>query len=172
MAETPTTSESPFAACVECGAQRHPEGRFCWLCGCVLPEMAAPVKEKTVVAEAAPASLSAGQQRLLIWMAVILVAIVGFGVLASKDWTIAILFAVAVVPTLLIVLVGTTSARARGTPWTPTKTVAVAATTAASTVLTTVIVVIVVLAVAVLVLFAMIIAMFEQCLQMLGGGGS
>lgn len=167
-----TTASSPFASCPQCGAQRHPEGRFCWLCGGVLPEIAASVTKKDAPAEAVPSTLSATQQRLMIWMAVILVAIVGFGVLASKDWTLAILFAIAVVPTLLVVLVGTTSARARGTPWTPGKTAAVAATTAASTVLTTVIVVIVVLAVAVLVLFAMIIAMFQQCLEMLGGGGS
>lgn len=165
-------TESPFAKCAECGADRHPRGRFCWLCGTVLAEMAAPAKEEVVIAEVVPTGLAPGQQRLLIWLAVILVAIVGFGALASRDWTIAILYGVAVVPTLLIVLVGTTSARARGAPWTPGKTVAVAATTAAGTVLTTAIVVIVVLAVAVLVLFAMIIAMFEQCVQALGGGGS
>ena len=165
-------TENPFARCAECGAQRHPEGRFCWLCGAVLPEMAAPAKEVIVIAEEVPTGLASGQQRLLIWLAVILVAIIGFGALASQDWTIAILYGIAVVPTLLIVLVGTTSARSRGTPWTPGKTVAVAATTAAGTVLTTVIVVVVVLAVAVLVLFAMIIAMFEQCVQALGGGGS
>ena len=165
-------TDNPFARCAECGAQRHPEGRFCWLCGGALPEITAPAKEATVIAEDGPGRLSSGQQRLLIWMAVILVAIVGFGVLASRDWTIAILYAVAVVPTLLVVLVGTTSARARGTPWSPGKTAAVAATTAAGTVLTTVAVVIVVLAVAVLVLFALIIAMFQQCLEALGGGGS
>jgi hypothetical protein len=100
------------------------------------------------------------------------VAVVGFGVAAAQDWSIAILYAVAVVPTLLIVLLGTTRARAKGTPWTPGKTAAVAATTAAGTVLTTVIVVVVVLAVAVLVAFAMLIALFEQCVQALGGGGS
>jgi hypothetical protein len=172
MVETKATSASPFSHCAECGAERHPEGRFCWLCGAVLADIVLPQKEEVIVAEVVPASLSAGQQRLLIWLAVVLVAIVGFGALASQDWIIASLFAVVVVPTMLVVLLGTTSARVRGTPWTPGKTVAVAATTAASTVLTTVIVVIVVLAVAVLVLFAMIIALFEQCLQMLGGGGS
>jgi hypothetical protein len=108
----------------------------------------------------------------LIWLLVIVVAVVGFGVLASKDWLIAALYAVAVVPTLLVVLLGTTLARSQGTEWTPGKTAAVAVTTAVGTVLTTVIVVVVALAVAVLVLFAMVIAMFEQCLQALGGGGS
>jgi hypothetical protein len=103
---------------------------------------------------------------------VIVVALVGFGVAASKDWLVAILYSVAVVPTLLVVLLGTTLARSKGAPWTPGKTAAVVATTAAGTVLTTVIVVVVLLAVAVLMVFAMFIALFEQCVQMLDGGGS
>jgi hypothetical protein len=146
------------------------EGRYCWLCRAVLPEILSPAKNEIIVAEVVGSRLSAGQQRLLIWLAVFVVAVVGFGVAAAQDWIIAILYAVAVVPTLLVVLLGTTMARAQGTAWTPGKTAAVAVTTAVGTVLTTVLVVVVALAVAVLVIFAMIIALFEQCLQALGGG--
>ena len=168
-------TENPYAVCAECGAQRHPKGRYCWLCGGVLPEVVSPSKaaeSEVPVAELASAGLADSQQRLLIWLGVIVVAVLGFGVAAAKDWAIAILYAVAVVPTLLVVLFGTMLARAKGTPWTPGKTAAVVVTTAAGTVLTTVMVVVVVLAVAVLVAYATIIALFEQCLQMLGGGGS
>jgi hypothetical protein len=131
-----------------------------------------PAKEKeeepVIVAEVV--GISPGHQRLLVWLAVIVVAIVGFGVAASQDWVVAALYVVAVVPTLLVVLVGTSSARARGQPWSPAKTTAVAASTAAGTVLTTIAVVIVTLAVIVPVLFAMVIAMVQQCFQALGGG--
>ena len=100
----------------------------------------------------------------------IVAALIGFGLLASQDWIWATLFAVAVVPTLLVVLIGTTSARSMGQPWTPAKTAGVAVATAATTVVSTIAIVIVVAAVAVLVLFAAIIALFEQCLRALGGG--
>ena len=145
------------------------------MCGGALPEVLSPTtpaKSEIPVAELATSGLADSQQRLLIWLGVIVVAVVGFGVAAAKDWAIAILYVCAVVPTLLVVLFGTTLARAKGTPWSPGKTAAVVVTTAAGTVVTTVIVVVVALAVAVLVAFAMIIALFEQCLQMLGGGGS
>jgi hypothetical protein len=172
MSQPQSTFDSPFARCAECGAQRHAEGRFCWLCGGVLPGLHLPASEEIIIAEVVGSRLSAGQQRLLIWLAVFLVAVVGFGVAAAQDWIIAILFAVAVVPTLLVILFGTTLARAQGTPWTPRRTAVVAATTVAGTVLTTVIMVVVAFAVVVLLLFAMFIALFHQCVQALSGGGA
>lgn len=172
MSQTQSKFDSPFARCAECGALRHAEGRFCWLCGAVLPEIFSPASEEIIVAEVVGSRLSARQQRLLIWLAVLLVAVVGFGVAAAQDWVVATLYAVAVVPTLLVILFGTTLARAQGTPWTPGKTAVVAATTVAGTVLTTVIMVVVVFAVVVLLLFAMFIALFHQCLQALSGGGA
>jgi hypothetical protein len=119
------------------------------------------------VAELVP---SDSGHRLAIWLGVIVVMIVGFGVLASQDGLWAALFLIAVVPTMLVVLMGTTSARQRGQPWTPAKTAAVAVTTAATTVASTILIAIVVAAVAVLVLFAAVIALFQQCLNALGGG--
>jgi hypothetical protein len=152
------------------------QGRFCWLCGGELPALVAPsqeiveIKDQDDVIVAEAVGLSPGHQRLLTWLAVSVVAVLGFGVAASQDWFVAVLYVAAVVPTLLVVLIGTTSARARGQPWSPGKTAAVATTTLAGTVLTTVIVVIVTLAIMVLVLFAMVIALIQQCFQALGGG--
>jgi hypothetical protein len=177
MSKAASIAASPFASCPECGATRQPAARYCWLCGGVLPEIVAPppvAGKEIVAAQLAKDSsngLSPGQQRALVWLAVILVALLGFGVSVAADLTIGILYAVAVVPTLLVVLIGTTSARAKGQPWTPAKTVTVAATTAAGTVLTTIAVTVVALAVMVLVIFAAAIAMIAQCFQALGGGG-
>ncbi len=114
--------------------------------------------------------MSPAQQRLLTWLAVVVVAVLGFGVAVSQDWIVATIYAVIVLPTLLVVLIGSTAARTRGQPWTPGKTAAVATTTLAGTVLTTVIVVVVTLAVLVLVIFAMFIALIQQCFEALGGG--
>jgi len=158
--------QSPFACCGQCGAQRRVEARYCWLCGTAQPPLE-PTHPAPIVAELVRSDSS---QRLAIWLGVVVAAIVGFGVLASQDWLWAAIFLIAVVPTLLVVLVGTTSARQRGQPWTPAKTAAVAVTTAATTVASTIAIVIVVAAVAVLVLFAAVIAMFQQCLNALGGG--
>jgi hypothetical protein len=136
---------------------------------------AQPVAEPHVV-QALPAAIVAEMppgergQRIAIWIGVVVAAILGFGLLASQDWVWATLFAVAVVPTLLVVLIGTTSARSRGQPWTPAKTAGVAVATAATTVASTIAIAIVAAAVAVLVLFALMIALFEQCLSALGGG--
>lgn len=128
------------------------------------------IKDQDGVIAAEAVGLSPAHQRLLTWLVVIVVAVLGFGVAASQDWFVAVLYVAAVVPTLLVVLIGTTSARARGQPWTPGKTAAVAASTAAGTVLTTIAVVVVTLAIMVLVLFAMVIALVQQCFQALGGG--
>lgn len=120
-----------------------------------------------IVAEFPPGQQS---QRIAIWIGLLVAAVIGFGLLASQDWFWAVLFAITVVPTLIVVFLGSTSARSRGQPWSPGKTATVAVATAATTVLTTIAVVVVAAAVAVLVLLAAIIAMFEQCLSALGGG--
>ncbi len=166
MATQPENVESPFAGCYQCGAPRHARAKYCWMCGAGQPavDQAPPV---AIVAEMPPGESG---QRIAIWIGVVVAAVIGFGLLASQDWIWATLFAVAVVPTLLVVLIGTTSARSRGQPWTPAKTTTVAVATAATTVVSTIAIVIVAAAVAVLVLFAAMIALFEQCLKALGGG--
>lgn len=103
---------------------------------------------------------------------VILVAILGLGVAAAQDGWVAALYVVAVIPTLLVVLIGTSSARASGQPWSPGKTAAVAVTTAAGTILTTIAVTIVTLAIVVLVVLATVIALIQQCFEALGGAGA
>jgi len=155
-------------ACPACGAAGPPQGRFCWLCGAELAPLA-PAKEQKPADAAGPARLSPAQQRLAIWLVVILVAMLGLGVAVAQDRWVAVLYVVAVVPTLLVVLLGTTSARAGGLPWSPGKTAAVAVSTAVGTVLTTIAVVIVTLAIVVLVVLATVIALIQQCFEALGG---
>jgi hypothetical protein len=162
------------ANCPSCGASRRADARYCWLCGAELPSLAAtkPAKEaKDDIVLAEAVELSATDQRLLVWLAVIVVALIGFGVAYAQDSFVALLYAVAVVPTLLVILIGTTRARASGAPWSPAKTTTVAITTALGTLLTTIAVVVVTLAVMVLVLLAMAIALIQQCFAALGGGG-
>lgn len=127
------------------------------------------IKDQDEIVAAEVVGMSPAQQRLLTWLAVFVVALLGFGVAASQDWIIATIYAVIVLPTLLVVLIGSSSARASGQPWTPGKTAAVATTTLAGTILTTIIVVVVTLAVLVLVVFAMFIALVQQCFEALGG---
>ncbi len=157
---------SAFASCSQCGAERQVAARYCWMCGAAQDSMeqAAPA---AIVAEMPTGERN---QRVAIWIGVVVVAIIGFGLLAAQDWIWATHFAIAVVPTLLVVLIGTTSARSRGQPWTPVKTTTVAVATAATTVVSTIAIVIIAAAAAVLVLLAAMIALFEQCLRALGGG--
>ena len=151
--------------CFECGAMLAAAEKSCWMCGAEQPLMGKliepPQGSPPAAAPANPWLIQAG-----IWLAIILVALVGYGVLRSSDSILAILFAVAVVPSLVIVLLGSSISRAAGKPWKAGTKIGVAA----GTFLTTVIVLIVAAAVAVLVLFAMFIAMIEQCFRMLGGG--
>jgi peptidoglycan/LPS O-acetylase OafA/YrhL len=157
----PATTGLP--RCSACGAEVPPGAHYCWLCG---------AKQVEILATAVPDEPPAldPRQRLLVWLAVVVVAVIGFGVLQSQDPVIAAMYLIAVVPTLLVVLFGTGLARARGQPWSPGKTVAVAATTAATTVLTAVVIAIITAAVAVLVVVAAVIALFAACLQAAGGG--
>ena len=164
MSHAPSPPES--VTCPACGAIGPPQGRFCWLCGAELA-LLAPAKEHKPADAAGAARLSPAQQRLAIWLVVILVAILGLGVAAAQDRWVA-----AVIPTLLVVLIGTSSARASGQPWSPGKTAAVAVTTAAGTILTTIAVTIVTLAIVVLVVLATVIALIQQCFEALGGAGA
>jgi hypothetical protein len=151
--------------CFECGAMLAASEKSCWMCGAEQPLMGKLIEPPQGTEVAAPPTnpwlIQAG-----IWLAIILVAVVGYGVLRSSDSILATLFAAAVIPTLIVVLLGSSISRAAGKPWTPGTKVGVAA----GTFLTTIVVALVAAAVAVLVLFAMFIAMIEQCFRMLGGG--
>src|SRR5262245_30227514 len=135
---------APQPRCGDCGAELPPGANYCWLCGAKQEVILA-----TAVTEEPPKDERA--QRWLLWLAVAVVAVVGFGVLRAQDPVIAVMYLAAVVPTILVVLVGSMSARARGQPWTLGKTAAVAATTAGTTILTAVVIALIATAVAVLV---------------------
>src|SRR5262245_790384 len=103
-------------SCPQCGAETPPGANYCWLCG-----------SKQVLAEPTPAKAHATRpfppgQRLLVWLAVIVVAVLGYGVVRARDPGIAALYLIAVLPTLLVVLIGRAAARWRGQPWSPSRT--------------------------------------------------
>jgi hypothetical protein len=157
----PATIQLP--RCTACSAEVPAGANYCWLCGAKLEEaLPAIVLEEGSALEP--------RQRLLAWLAVVVVVVIGFGVLQARDPVIAGTYLIAVVPTLLVVLFGTGFARARGQPWSPGKTVAVAATTAATTIFVVAAIAAVVAAVAVLVFIALIIALLSACAQAAGGG--
>ena len=150
-------------ACPHCNAQIVPNANFCWLCGA-----------KYVAASPAYAATKGktpeSGQRGIVWLAVGLVAVIGFGVLMFQDSLLAMLYLAGVVPTLLVVLIGTSAARRRGQPWSSGKTAAVAVTTATTSVASTIGILLMVIAVSVLVMVAMVIALFAMCMAALGGG--
>ena len=167
-------AQSPFSdpknpphhkPCFECGAVLTAAEKSCWMCGAEQPLVGKLIEQPkgNLSAAAAPNPwlVQSG-----IWLAMIVVALVGYGVLRSSDSILAILFAAAVVPSLIIVLLGSAIFRAVGKPWSAGTKVGVAA----GTFVTTILMMIVAAAVAVLVIFAMFIAMLEECFRMLGGG--
>jgi len=148
--------------CPQCGAETPPGANFCWLCGA-----------KQVLASSTPAKATARPLppvlQLLVWLAVVVVAVLGYGVVQARDPGIAVLYLTAVLPTLLIVLVGSAAARWRGQPWSPGKTAAIAATTAATTVASALAVALIAAVVMALMLVAAVIALLTACFAAAGG---
>lgn len=163
-------SQNPFAhtpvathhkQCFECGAVLNQEDKSCWMCHAEQPLMG-----KLVAPSLATASAKSNPwgTQAAIWLGVIAAVIVMYGALRAGDYMLATLFLIAAVPTLVIVMLGSTVARATGKPWGAGTKVGVAV----GTVLTTVIVCIVAAAVAVLVIFALFIALIQECFRALG----
>ncbi|MCE9528430.1 MAG: hypothetical protein K8R36_20495 [Planctomycetales bacterium] len=163
-------SQNPLAAshgtsqhkqCFECGAVLNFRDKSCWMCHAEQPLMG-----ELIVPPAAkpPAHSNPWATKAAIWLGVIAAVIVMYGILRAGDYVLATLFLVAAVPTLVIVMLGSTIARASGKPWGTGTKVGVAA----GTILSTVIACIVAVAVAVLVIFAMFIAMIQECFRTLG----
>ncbi|MFN0020256.1 MAG: hypothetical protein ACKVP0_18500 [Pirellulaceae bacterium] len=163
-------SQNPFAAppgtpqhkqCFECGAVLNWGDKSCWMCHAeqpLLAELVVPSPAKP------PARSNPWVTRAAIWLGVIAAVIVMYGVLRAGDYVLATFFLVAALPTLVIVMLGSTIARASGKPWGTGTKVGVAA----GTILSTVIACIVAAAVAVLVIFAMFIALIQECFRALG----
>lgn len=148
--------------CPHCGAEVQPEAVHCWLCGARQIEPA-PGKP------AATSAPSVRDQSRSLVVAIVVVAALGVGVVQSGDSLIIALFLIAVVPSLLVVMIGSTVARLHGRPWTGRKKVVVAATTAASAIASAALVAILLVVMAVLTAVSLVIALFAACIQALGG---
>jgi hypothetical protein len=149
--------------CPHCGAELQAAANFCWLCG-------AKQVQPIPAAGPMPQGTAAGDQRTALLVAVAAVVAIGIGVLLTRNTNLLLLYGIAVVPTLIIVVLGSGSARKQGRPWSTGKTVAVAATTAATSVASALVMVLIVLAVSVLVVVAIFIALFVACIAALSGG--
>lgn len=147
--------------CFECGAVLREADAHCWMCSAEQPVMGKLLPPTVVPPPANPWS-----RPLMIWLAVIVVLLIGYGVLYAGEPVLATLYAIVVVPTLLIVMLGSATARAVGRPWGTGTKVGVAVTTFASTVAIAAIA----LLVAVLIAIATVIALFQECFRLLGGG--
>lgn len=110
----PVVTQLPPRRCPQCGAALNEAARACWLCG-VAPSspidkpgaMAGPVEEQPQ----ADAWLRHGA----VWLAVIVAAVVGYGVLA-ENVIFGLMYFVAVAPPILITLIVATVSRAAGRP--------------------------------------------------------
>lgn len=168
-ADQPLIAEVVADACAKCGAVLPAGARFCWLCG-EKHVAAAAAAGQPVPAKPASSAPHSSDQRLVVWLVIVVAAVVGYGVLIAQDATLAAFYLLAVVPALIVVFVGSMTARQRGEPWTPAKTATVAVSTAAGTVMTVLTVIVVAAAIAAVTAVASIIALFAVCAALLAGG--
>jgi ribosomal protein L40E len=162
MSTKPEILAELVSTCPHCGAETPPDARYCWLCG------AKQVADSAQLVPARP-PIAAPRQRLLTGLAVLLVAVIGYGALRSQDRVIASIYLLGVVPALLVVLARAIAARRRGQPWSAGKTAAVAVTTIATTVFSAVVVALAAAAVMALMVVAALIALFTVCMAAAGG---
>lgn len=165
---TATRSEQDPAACVHCGAAVSSQARYCWLCGGKITPSAAQDALPSVRASRWRQPLT-GTQALMFWLGTILVALVGYGVVRSQDRFFAAMYLLTAVPALVVTLIGATTARVAGRPWTPGKVARVGAMTAASSLATAAAVAAIIVVMVALLVVSMIAAFFALCSSLTGG---
>ena len=115
---------NPFASCHECGAERQPGAKFCWLCGAAVESTphneAAPILAEAVNQEspAQPHDVNPWLVHGTIWLGIIVAAVVCWG-LAANNMFMGLAFAVAALPAILISLTTSVISRASGHPMHP-----------------------------------------------------
>ena len=152
---SPTAGGKPPRRCDQCQAPLSDDAATCWMCGAVAPgSTQAPATgpgTSPFKPEGNPWYLHAS-----IWLAILVAAAVGFGVIKVSDPTIAWLYLLTVGPALLFTLAGATIGRYTGSPWHPLKKVFVfIAAASVSAVLT--------ILIAILLLLAAIVAFLQWC---------
>jgi hypothetical protein len=163
MGSPAAATENPFAGCPACGAEHHPQARFCWLCGAPQAALAESPVVAQIVADKRPAWLANQNPWVVqasIWAGIVLAILVGYGVLQIKEPLLAGAYLIVIVPALLFTIAGSALGRAAGRPWDPGKKVfafmgVFGVTLAVGTI------------VVVLIVVSAIIAFFQMCF---GGG--
>jgi hypothetical protein len=163
-------------ACAACGAVMPAGARYCWLCGAkvvpaakMAPAVASPDADAAPAAKAPTGQPLTGSQATILWLAIAVAAIVGYGAVSALDPLMATIYVIVVVPALVVMFLGAASARASGQPWTPGQAARVGAVTAATSVLTALSVAVIAAIAAAVMFVAAVAAFFAFCAALAGG---
>lgn len=153
---SPFASDRPPRRCGQCQAPLAENAKACWMCGAAVSAAAPPPAAPAATESAVQPDINPWYLHGAIWLAIVVAAAVGFGVINLNDPTLAWLYCFAVGPALLFTIAGAVIGRATGTPWHPLKKVLVfIAAVSVSALLATLI--------AILLLLAAIVAFLQWC---------
>ena len=154
-------------SCPQCGAELVSRANYCWLCGAKRADSLP--RERVVVSEVVNPPPTTTTESSSLWVAVAVMTAVGWGAISSNSMGLITLFLIGAVPALIVVLLGSRSARQRGQPWSAGKAATVAATTAATSIASAVGIAMLITAISALLMLAAVIALFLTCVAAAGG---